>query len=265
MPPIPPSNSQLSGLHDQLAQGLQQLQSLGINTGGGAEFASSGQFGITEAQTQQIPVPVVLNGQTIIGHLSNIAAAQRQRIASLEAALQSDSQRTGTANAVDMQKLSLEKTRNEQLGMIIQKLTPLASTIDQNEAIAVAQLVQNANGTGAFDAAQLQRVMVHIEGSARNLPASYMAAADRAADVTAALQERVRTLSNEAAATIRQTGVPNQAQLQQVRAAQEQQMAFASAVKRNFDLAKVNPSVAEAALARALQATDPAQMVQLLG
>ena len=278
------SGGNVGALQDQLASGLRQLQAMGMNTAGGPPGKPGqvppglpGQTGTSaggpnssyaQVEVSQVTVPLVqsLDGASTIRNLQTILAVRQDRVARLEQALRADAQRNGgTVNPVDLQKFSFEKSLTADVGALIQKLTPLAGTMDPSESAAVLKLVTQANQNGSLDPVQLARTIIQIDGSASNLPASYLASANRGQDVAATVKARLDQLSNDAAATANRTGSFDPAQMQQVTALAEQAKDLQLALRRNLDLAKANPADAQARLDRALQAPDVAQFLLALG
>jgi hypothetical protein len=270
--------SNVAALHDQLADGLRQLQSMGVNTGKDPG-QHPGQFGMPPVngggpmsrfqQIEQIAQTVALvpsvDGASALENLRRMSAARDQRVAHLQEAFAADQQVTGSINPVDAQKLQLETQLAGDVHRMIEKLTPLASTIDASEAASLVKLVSDSNARGRLDPAQLARVLVNIEGTAANLPASYLASANRAQDFAASVDARLDQLSNRVAQEANQTGNFDPAPLQQVSQLAADRAKLSDALKRNFDLAKQNPSEAQSRLDRALQSNDLATVIAALG
>lgn len=262
---------------DQLAADPGQLQGLGLGTGGGpgqhpGQFMGPVGGGGTMTRFQQLEqiaqsvqlVPTV-DGDSALENLRRLSAARDQRVAHLRQALQMDQQRYGSFNPVDIQKMELEQQLADDVQHMIRKLTPLVSTIDADEAASIVKLVGESNVRGRLDPAQLARILVQIEGSAAGLPASYLASASRGQDFAASIDARLDSMSTQVAQQANESVSIDPAALQQVSKLAQDRAKLSDALRRNFDLAKQNPSDAQARLDRALQSTDLATVIAELG
>lgn len=273
-----PDATQVGGLQGQLEQGLRQLQALGLQTGplanpaqftpgqlaGGGPAGAMTSFQRTHAHRFDIALMPVTDGASAIENLRRLAGAHGERVRLLSNAIEQDARQYGTRNPVDIQMFALERERSAQLDAMLERLRPLAPTIDASEGTALMKLVRDSNTTGMLEPAELARVMLNIQGSAANLPASYLASANRAQDFAASIDARIAQLSNATANAANQTGSFDVAQLRQVEQLTADRARLSDALRRNFDLAHANPSDAQSKLDRALQSTDLATVIAAL-
>lgn len=268
-----PPGSNVAGLRGSLEDGLRRLQApapgqhpgqFGPGLAGGGPGGTT-SFQAADAQEIRVPLLPITDGASAIENLRRLAGARTERLRILTDALATDSQAAGSTNPVNAQKLVFERQTSEQLNALVQKLTPLAPTIDVSEGTALLKLVGDANRTGQFEPSQLARVLIQVEGSAANLPASYLASANRGQDFAAGIDRQVTQLSNAVAGTANQTGSFDPVQLQQVTQLTQDRAKLSDALKRNFELAKTNPSEAQARLDRALRSSDLATVTAALG
>lgn len=243
-----------------LAAQLQQAQALlvGMTSGAGttaggdvaasgteataAVAAGSGSFQAAVADRAPIQLQPMQDGATAIANLDTIVRAREERIARIEDAFLTDP----NATPADQKRLDQERRLLEETRGLRDKLSTLAHTIDANEAGAILQLVGSANQRGSFHPEQLAELMIQVEGSAHNLPASYLEAAMRA-------QELLEQTRADMEAYVQQLAQSPNAQLTPETLApilemEENQLAAQEALRANFELAKRDPAAAQAQL-----------------
>lgn len=214
----------------------------------GAHISGPGAPGSFRAELEKrapIQLQPMQDGNAAIANLDRIVAAREERVARIQEVFLSDP----SATPVDQQRLDQERLLLQETRGLRDKLATLAPTIDANEATAILQLVGTANERGSFQAEQLAELMIQVEGSANNLPASYLEAAMRAQDLLEqtradmdALTRQLTDAANASGGTIDRNGL---AQLQQM--VQNQEAAH-EALRANFELAKRDPAAAQAQL-----------------
>lgn len=143
-----------------------------------------------------------------------------------------------------------------QRQQLLEKVVRLGQTVDPTEAKLLEELLRRSDERGSFLASELARVMVRVEGSARNLPSDYLAAADRAqrlaGEVEAGMQDLVLRFQE-----LQRSGGATTAELMELFEALEGLASELERVqvglRRNFELASQDPRAAleqlEAALA----------------
>lgn len=242
-----------------LAQQLQQAQALLVAGADGAATSAAGDAGTTAVSAYAGPTPGAFaaalgqriavqlepmsDGASLLRNLDSIVAARTERVARLEDAFLVDS----NATPADQARLDQERALLRDTKALRDKLEQLASTIDASEAEAVLRLVGLANQRGEYVPEQLAEVMIQVEGSAHDLPASYLDLAQRVQDLleqTRADMELVAKQAGDADPT-------TIAQLEEMTANQE---AAQEALKANFELAKRDPATAQAQLQAFAQA-----------
>lgn len=230
-----------------LAAQLQQAQ--GLLVGGGAPggapagaVGATGSFQSAVADRAPIQLQPMQDGAAAIANLDTIVRAREERVARIADAFLTDP----NATPADQQRLDQERRLLEETRGLRDKLATLAQTIDANEAGAILQLVGSANQRGSYHPEQLAELMIQIEGSAHDLPASYLEAAMRA-------QELLEQTRNDMEALMRQLAESPGAQLTPETLApilemEENQLAAQEALRANFELAKRDPAAAQAQL-----------------
>jgi hypothetical protein len=272
--PAPPASAtDVDALNQQLQQGLQQLSQMGIalpGTTAAATGGTSSHFDQAVASSQQVAMVRVTDGASAVEDLDRIAAARQRRLASLEEAYAADIRETGHTDTADLQRLTMERTLTQQVSAMAAKMRPLASTIDAAEGRWMVSVVSHANSTGAMDPVELARLMLQVEGSAANVPASYLASANRGQDVAQQLQMQLRMELmnvNQLPRPDDPVGtVPTTDPVAQQRAAElaDQLARVQRGLKANFDLARADPAVAQAKLDAALATPDAAESLARL-
>lgn len=236
-----------------LASQLQQAQALLAGTATGVAptaggdpaaiaVAASGSFQAALADRAPIRLQPMQDGAAAIANLDTIVQAREERVSRLQDAFLSDPNATpADQKRLDQERQLLEKTRG-----LRDKLATLAHTIDATEAGAILQLVGSANQRGGYHPEQLAELMIQIEGSAHDLPASYLEAAMRA-------QELLEQTRGDMEAYMLQLAQSPNAQLTPETLApilemEESQLAAQEALRANFELAKHDPAAAQAQL-----------------
>lgn len=185
------------------------------------------------------------DGASAIANLDRIVQAREERVARIQEAFLSDP----SATPADQQRLDQERQLLQETKGLRDKLAALAPTIDQNEAGAILQLVSTANQRGSYQAEQLAELMIQIEGSAHNLPTSYLEMAMRAQDLLEQTRADMDALMQHVADTAKaNAGAVDQKALEQLRLMTENQQAAHEALRANFELAKRDPATAQAQL-----------------
>lgn len=245
-----------------LASQLQQAQALLVGAATGAATTAAGNAaasavsGPTAASAVSAPgafrsalddrVPIQLqpmrDGTAAIANLDTIVQARAQRVARIEEAFLTDP----NATPADQERLDQERRLLEETTALRDKLSTLAPTIDANEAGAILQLVGSANQRGSYHPEQLAELMIQIEGSALNLPASYLEAAMRAQELLEQTRADMETLMQQLVQSPNAPLTPET--LAPVLEMEENQLAAQEALRANFELAKRDPAAAEAQL-----------------
>ncbi len=228
-----------------LAAQLQQAQGL-LNGGatGVAEPAAPGAFAAALQERSPIQLQPMSDGRAMVANLDSIVQARQQRVARLEEAFLADP----AATPVDQARMDQERALLTSTETLRDKLTTLAETIDANEAAAVMRLVGDANQQGEYRPEQLAEVMIQIEGSAHNLPASYLELAMRAQELLEQSRQDIEEMTRLIAEAADKAGVIDQAALVELEEMSANQHAAHEALRANFEFAKQDPQAAQAQL-----------------
>ena len=245
-----------------LAAQLQQAQQLLVGTATGAATTAGGDAAAPSAAAPgSVPTPgsfraeldkrapiqlqPMQDGAAAIANLDRIVQAREERVARIQEAFLTDP----SATPADQATLDQERSLLRETRALRDKLSSLAQTIDANEAGAILQLVGSANQRGSYQAEQLAELMIQIEGSAHNLPTSYLEAAMRAQELLeqtrADMDKLMQQLADSANAN---GGKVDQAALAQLQSMVQNQEAAHEALRANFELAKQDPATAQAQL-----------------
>ncbi len=230
-----------------LAAQLQQAQTLlaGTTTDTqqtAAVAAGSGSFQSALADRVPIQLQPMQDGAAAIANLDTIVQAREQRISRIEDAFLSDP----NATPADQKRLDQERRLLEETRGLRDKLATLAHTIDATEAGAILQLVGSANQRGSYHPERLAELMIQIEGSAHNLPASYLEAAMRAQELLEQTRNDMETYMQQLARSPDAQLTPEA--LTPILEMEENQLAAQEALRANFELAKRDPAAAQAQL-----------------
>lgn len=262
VPALPVPTQEIADAIKRLQQGVPGPVATPVRptVGGGATtFFQAAQAAPVDAAR----VPFA-DGSSTIANLRAVSTARTQYMQQLTTALSADAQRTGTTNSIDRMKLDQEASLSGMIDGIIQRLEPLASTIDATENASILKVVDDANRLGSVDPVELARTMVQIEGSGHNLPASYMASAGKGQDLAQSLQTRITELSGQSFDVAERGGVPDPVALQQLSTVRQQRSDLEVALHGNLELAMTDPAAAQAKLDAALQLSDVAAVIRAL-
>jgi hypothetical protein len=182
------------------------------------------------------------DGASAIANLDRIVQAREERVARIEEAFLTDP----NATPADQQVLDRERQLLQDTRGLRDKLSTLAPTIDSNEAGAILQLVGSANQRGSYQPEQLAELMIQIEGSAHNLPASYLEAAMRAQDLLEQTRKDMDAMLEQLASSA--NGQLSAEALAPILEMEENQLRAQEALRANFELAKRDPAAAHAQL-----------------
>ncbi len=238
-----------------LAAQLQQAQALlvgdaaGAATTAGGDAAAAavtapGSFQSALGDRAPIQLQPMRDGAAAIANLDTIVKAREERVARIEEAFFTDP----NAKPADQAKLDSERQLLRDTKALRDKLSTLATTIDSSEAGAILQVVGAANQRGSYQAEQLAELMIKIEGSALNLPASYLEMAMRAQDLLEETRADMDALTKQIADAANQSGTVDQQALALLKEMVDNQEAAHEALRANFELAKRDPASAQAQL-----------------
>jgi hypothetical protein len=264
-----PANA-VASLGQQLQAGLAQLERMGVNLGttpGAAGKDGSGaalpmpvpgspsgaQFGIAEAQQTSIPLVPTVDGRSLQTNLHQVADARRAYVQRLQAAHEAD-QRAGTAAPTDAFKLRTQQALSEQLDRVVWRVDGLVDTIDASEAQELMWVVHDSNATGVLEAGRLGHAMTRIEGSAANLPASYMQVALGAQQLGIEIDAELRRRGAAISAQAQGGGMVDAGTLQAFNAYAHLRRDMDQLLRQNLGRAMSDPAGAEQALRAALLA-----------
>jgi hypothetical protein len=236
-----------------LAAQLQQAQSLLVGTATGAattaggdaaaaSVAAPGSFRAAIDTRAPIQLQPMQDGAAAIANLDRIVQAREERVARIQEAFLTDP----NASPADQAKLDQERTLLKETRALRDKLASLAETIDPNEAGAILQLVGSANQRGSYNPEQLAELMIQVEGSALNLPTSYLEAAMRAQELLEQTRADMEAMMQQLASSPNAQLTPET--LAPILEMEDNQLKAQEALRANFELAKRDPATAQAQL-----------------
>lgn len=230
----------------------------------GTSIASTG---FQDVEREQVSVQLEPGAAHVGSNLQRLASASDMRISRLTQALGADANRNGQLNAVDVQKLTMERANNANLHSLATKVAQYGPRLTDAEATGIMRIITRANQTGSFEAATLGRAIFDIEARLAGVPAATVSAAGHAFDRLAGFDEGLGRASKELAMSANQTGQLDGLRLQQIGTLAIEIRSANAALKATLDQVRSNPTGSAALVAKldaAAAATSPAAFTRAL-
>lgn len=208
-------------------------------------------FDVADATRMIVNLDTRPGATVALDNVERLIGAREQRIAMLDAALARDAG-GGLADPVNLQRLSLERGTTDQLRSLVSHLRAVVGSMSPQDSAAVLDLAQQANTTGSIDPTALMRLSLRVESQAAGLPATFVAAGERAVTLFGSHMARLNAASQEASEEMNLRGVVNPVAVQHVASVAAELQAFSVALRGVVDLARTDPAGATARIDTAL-------------